>query len=675
MRRADVARDERRFAEAATLYGEAVRIAPGLRQLHLRHGEMLQEANQMEAAERAYGSALEVAPRDPKLALQLGHFYRAAGRPAEASASYARALQLKPGWAEPRREIEALDRILASRASVDPKASLDENHEAGSGMFDLPEGLRPSDVARLVPTLAPRSPDALLHEHGIGLEVRRLGRPAHGPWGNASTLSGVEAIRGFCISPHPIVDLQILLDGIAIYRGLPRGGYELAHERDKRRVLKYVFNIWLDFSGYAAGRYDAEVRCIDSEGHVHHVRQLVVIATFSHQEDGGSDAEVPVSDPDPRTLAARIRGLPSAVRPAARTTLPSPPRTVLVMRTDQLGDVVSSAAAIRRLREILPGARLIGLFTAANADIARTTGLLDEVLVADFPDDKGERRRVMPLDQQEELRRRLEPYRFDMAIDLSQSDVSRPLLLLSGAPFLYGVGGGDWPWLTAEFGLNTHDRRNRLDWVPHSAKTLALIETLGAVLRDSFETHRRDDLDRARLRRFGIGEGDRYVLLHTGARIEFSRWPHFPELAAELLDRTGVKVVMMVDDHAARAGLPERLLDHPRFILIDHRLDFDDFDAFVSFATVLVGNDSGPKHLASFRGVPAVTLFTARINWQEWGQERGGVIISRRVPCAGCALFHDPEECGQDFTCIRDIKVAEVFDAVLANGGIAASAV
>ena len=69
-------------------------------------------------------------------------------------------------------------------------------------------------------------------------------------------------------------------------------------------------------------------------------------------------------------------------------------------------------------------------------DLARTLGVFDEVLVADFPDVWDERRRVMPLSVQDALRTRLAAYRFDLAIDLAESAVSRPLLLLSGAKFL-----------------------------------------------------------------------------------------------------------------------------------------------------------------------------------------------------------------------------------------------
>jgi hypothetical protein len=37
----------------------------------------------------------------------------------------------------------------------------------------------------------------------------------------------------------------------------------------------------------------------------------------------------------------------------------------------------------------------------------------------------------------------------------------------------------------------------------------------------------RDDLSPDRLARFGIGAGQRYALLHAGARISFTRWPGF----------------------------------------------------------------------------------------------------------------------------------------------------
>src|SRR5262249_26359355 len=145
----------------------------------------------------------------------------------------------------------------------------------------------------------------------------------------------------------------------------------------------------------------------------------------------------------------QINSRPSMIRPAKRMLFVMPPRNVLIQRVDQLGDMVISVPALRRLRELLPEARLVGLLSPANAELARTLKLFDEIVTIEFPDDDWERRRVMPLDKQYDLRRRLEPFKFDVAIDLTESSVSRALLLLSGAPFLVGFRDDQSPWLSA----------------------------------------------------------------------------------------------------------------------------------------------------------------------------------------------------------------------------------
>ncbi len=665
--RGNAARDARDWARAALWYEEALRIVPRRADIHIQHGHMLKESGAGDEAEQAYLTAQALTPDDADLSLQLGHLYKLLGRTDDARRSYERALVLKPGWDLPETELAALSAIqIPGARAPKPSAALPPDLEATLAHAATALA-NPQDAALLAPSLAPRAPQDLLFTYDERLDLRGAGRHERSFWGVRRTLRGVEAIRGFCLSKAPIHEVQLLLDGVAFYRGPARGGYPLQDAAGPDAPLKYVFNIWHDFSGFPQGQHAFEVRVIDAEDETRSFHDTIVIAPPLAEADfPDSDALVAIREPDPRRLEQAIRARPTMVRAVRRAMLREDPKSILVLRTDQLGDMVASIPAMQRLRAIYPQARIVGLLTAANADIARALGLFDEVLVVDFPDDPRERRRLMPLDRQAALREQLAPYQFDMAIDLAQASVSRELLPLSGAPFLYGVDGGGFGWLTAAFGLHTRDRRNGLDRIPHSRKTLALIETLGAIDRDSFEVIRRPDFSRDQIAAFGIEEQDRYAVLHMGARVEFSRWPGFSELAALMLKHTDLKIVMMTEDPAIRPALPAGLTGSPRFQLLDQRLAFDDFDRLVSFATVLVGNDSGPKHLAALRGTNVVTLHTARINWMEWGQEGIGSIMSRRVPCAGCAIFHDAEECGKDFACIRDIRPQEVFDAVSA---------
>jgi len=601
---------------------------------------MAKEMGDYPLAGQCYAEAAQARPDDADLQLQLGHFHKTAGRYAEAARHYARADDL--GHPEAAAERARMEELL-------PRP---------------PAGMALEQLGALAPALEPRATLPTLAFDG--LRFHRVGRREHTAWGMRVTLRGVEAVRGMHGAPMPFDTVEVRLgDRLLARAAVERHPFARLPAGDTR--AKHVFNLWIDVADAPRGLHPLEVRLTGPDDARHIWREPVVVADpLPPGAAPGSDALVQPGAGPPETLEARIRALPTAVHPARRALFPDGVARVLVIRTDQLGDAVASLPALRRLRALVGDARVVMLATAANADLMRTTGLADEVIAVDFPDDPLERRRVMPLDRQAELAAKLAAYRFDLAIDLSLAGVSRDLLRLSGARFTHGFAGGDWPWLSSGFQFDTHDVRTGHDVHPHSAKVLALVEALGAAMAPAPPVLRRDDLPRDRLAPYGIGPDERLVVMHTGARLAFSRWPGYPDLARALLAQTDLRVVVMGENAGLRESMGDALLADPRFLLLDRRLPFDDLDAFLSFAAVMVGNDSGPKHLASLRGTPAVTLFSARIDWREWGQEQAGVVMSRRVPCAGCAIFHDADECGKDFACIRDIRVDEVLAQVLA---------
>jgi ADP-heptose:LPS heptosyltransferase/tetratricopeptide (TPR) repeat protein len=662
VRRADAARDAKQFQPAAFLYSEAVRWLSGDPGLHIQAGHMFKECGDLASAERHYRTALQSMPDDADLALQLGHFFKSCGRLSEASDSYRRALALQPHWDTPKHELQGLHRA----GWREPGKAIDKTDSSGaltSGAETMGADVR---APRLAPELAPRPMPETYHAHAECIELRRLGRRERTNWGTMPTLRGIEAFRGFCISSTPILTVALTLNGQLVYRGGVKGGYEIAHERENTSLRKYVFNVWMDLSNFVEGRYEIEYRFTDiNHRTLTRVEPIVIAAPLVASALPDSDGIVPPPDPlEDRSLEDLINGRPSMVRPGRRALVDRPPRQVLVLRTDQLGDLAISAPALRRLREILPQARIVGLVAEANREFAATLGLFDEILSVEFRDDPWERRRVMPIEHQQALAARLAPYEFDMAIDCSENEWSRLLLPLSGAPILVGFPSGRLPELTIEGGGNTHDRWNGHEIVPHTNKLLALVEWLGAMLRSEPNVLKREDLDAERLAPFGIGRDSRYAVLHDGARLQFSRWPYYFDLAQMIIDGADLNVVMLTDDQGAASRLPDSLSASDRFRLIDQRLPFDELDTLFSFCKVFVGNDSGPKHLASLRGAKVVSIHMARNNWNEWGQESGGYIFSRKLPCAGCLIHHDPEECGKDFVCIRGIRPQEVFAAV-----------
>ncbi|UAK25001.1 glycosyltransferase family 9 protein [Sphingomonas nostoxanthinifaciens] len=644
-RRADAARDARRLTLAAALYREALDLAPRRIGIRIQLGHMLKETGQFGEAERHYLEAVRCQPNSADLAMQMGHFYKVTERPDEAEKSYRRAIALRPGWAE------ALDELV------------------GLGIGEVASAGTVYDLDRLAPELIPLTeavePDAVAQ----AIRVSRLGaRRERSRWGTMKVLRGIEAIRGFCTSTSPIIEIAVMLDGIVIHTMTPKAA------STEGGMSKYVFNIWLNFAPFEHGPHQLDLRAYDSIGRVRGWRTTALIAPPQIEADlPDSDALVAPAVADPRPIEEQIRARPSMVRNATRRLLPAAPSAVLVQRVDQLGDMVCSIPAIKRLREIVGGAKLVGLVSRANEGLARSSGLFEALVVIDFPEDLATGRRVMPLEAQERLRQELAAYNFDIAIDLCEGGGSRPLLALSGAPFTFGFKGREFAWLSAGLDCNAHDPANRLEVMSQSQKVLALVEAFGAIFQSKASPHRRNDLDRRLLEHYDIRGNQRFAVLHAGARLVFSRWPHFEALANQLLDRTDLTLLLLADEPMFSAARFGTRADRVR--VIEGKLPFDHFDAMLSFADLFVGNDSGPKHMAALRGTPVISLHMARLDWREWGQEGFGRIISRRVPCAGCAISRDGNECGRDFTCIRDISPEEVVGAALDLLAEAASAI
>ena len=88
-----------------------------------------------------------------------------------------------------------------------------------------------------------------------------------------------------------------------------------------------------------------------------------------------------------------------------------------------------------------------------------------------------ERRR---LDRAEEVRARaiLAERAFDLAVDLSPGDESRPLLLMTGATYLAGFNPDRFGFV--DFGVSTRsrDKVNRLEKLPHAASIAMLVEAV-----------------------------------------------------------------------------------------------------------------------------------------------------------------------------------------------------
>lgn len=281
-------------------------------------------------------------------------------------------------------------------------------------------------------------------------------------------------------------------------------------------------------------------------------------------------------------------------------------KRILIIKLGALGDFFLAQTAFAALRAHHAGDHVTLLTIPALADMARACPLFDVVI----EDPRGRR-----LDDWLRVRRLLRAGRYDRVYDLQcQSRTDRYHLLFAPGP---------WPeWSgTARFA----DRR---DAYPGRRKTPVLeryarqLAPFGVALPAAADLSWLD----ADIGDFGLTDGG-YALLIPGASPgrPDKRWPveNYAALAARLAERGVVPVVV-----GGRAETPlaaEIAAVCAAAVDLTGRTSFAQLAGLARRSFGVVGNDTGPTHLAAAVGAPTLALFSDASNPIHVSGERAAV--------------------------------------------------
>lgn len=154
------------------------------------------------------------------------------------------------------------------------------------------------------------------------------------------------------------------------------------------------------------------------------------------------------------------------------------------------------------------------------------------------------------------------------------------------------------------------------------------------------------------------------VVLHAGATKEYKRWPvtHFAELAKVLVER-GHQVVLIGAggaDAVANRAIMSQAGDAARNIIdLCDRLSLPELAGLLRGVDAVVGNDSGPMHLAGASGAPGVVVFGPTDTGLWHPLSESVCLVENRKAC-------DPRcqrrECYRRYACLQGITPADVLD-------------
>jgi heptosyltransferase II len=326
---------------------------------------------------------------------------------------------------------------------------------------------------------------------------------------------------------------------------------------------------------------------------------------------------------------------------------------ILVRGTNWIGDAVMTIPAIRELRRLFPASHITVHTREGAADIFRTSGLVDEVVIARsfLKDVRTLRARV-----------------FDVAVIFPNSFESALAIRLAGVKRRLGYNTQHRSFLLTDavdvpvWKESRHEAYYYFELVGTLARTLSRVKAADMPSEPEIivSSEMRENA-RIILKGKGIDFGKSIVALAPGStHSRAKRWT--PESFARINDRLreelNVDVVLMGSPGDKEVSNRVSDLADRKPIDLTGETDLALAAAVLNEVDLLISNDMGLAHLAPAVGTETIVIFgpTNPITTRPFSAKAS--IITANVECSPCML----RDCPIDHRCMTRVSADEVFE-------------
>lgn len=343
-------------------------------------------------------------------------------------------------------------------------------------------------------------------------------------------------------------------------------------------------------------------------------------------------------------------------------------RRLLVVRLDNLGDIVMLSPSLRTLKSALPQCSITLLASPNGSRMAPLLPWVDQVFAhkAVWQDLNGDIQQSR--ERELALVDLLKAECFDAAIiftSFSQSPWPPAYVChLAGIPLRLGQSKEFGGSLLSHRVMPPEDSGHQVD------RNLHLLEQAGFTVTGSdlelevpyMALERADKL----LAEKGIGPGAPFIALSPGASCETRRYPaeRFAAAARLLNQRSALPVVVIGGEQEAPLAKTIMTLVPKAAVSLAGRTSVPELAAVIRRSSLLVANHSGPMHIADAFGRPMVILFAGTEHRSQWRPRKApSRLLGMPTACAPCYRFTCPY--GHECLDIAPALVAEEGMAVL----------
>ncbi len=344
------------------------------------------------------------------------------------------------------------------------------------------------------------------------------------------------------------------------------------------------------------------------------------------------------------------------------------PENILIIRLSAIGDVINVLPSLRLLRSHFPNSKITWLVEDRASAILTGHPDIDEVIV--YPRKKWQSGILKPnkslniISESLSFYKRLRRQHYDLVIDFQGNLKSAVMNLITGSGNRLGFGKShskEFNYLSTQYHAHPVVKKtHRIE------KNLSLLKELGIetkFLRPELPVSRQDKEYISEFINRNANPSLPIIIIHPGTSKfgTFKQWSprNYTLLADMILEkyRTNViftwgpgefNVVEKIIEKMKRKALPACETNSIKQLI-----------ELINRATIFVGGDTGPLHIASIMDIPVVGIYGPKDPTIYGPYHGNAIVIKKDIPCSPCKK----RTCG-DPICMSSILPEDVFRGV-----------
>jgi lipopolysaccharide heptosyltransferase II len=337
---------------------------------------------------------------------------------------------------------------------------------------------------------------------------------------------------------------------------------------------------------------------------------------------------------------------------------------VLLIRLDNLGDVLVTTPAMHAVRQSLPAAELTLLASSVGAQVGQLNPDLDDVIIYDAPWMDPWSQLPQEPEREQAMIARLAERRFDGAIIFTSYHQSALpaayLCYLAGIP-LRAAASIDGP------GSLLTTRHKHPERMMHEVERgLDLVSALGMTTNETDLVLRVPDDARNELSNLlsarPIDPRKPLVVVHPGCSMPARTypWEMYADVADELIEQLDVSVILTGAESERELVERVQACMSRAAVAVAGDLSFPAFCGLMETADLTITNNTGPMHISAAVKTPVIALFALTNPPEQWGpwHVRQSQLY-HDVPCRICYQ----RICPYGHECLRLISPSMVVEA------------